>query len=139
MSYSVAAYPVEQKLNRTSLAVVVTAGAFATIGFDLFGQFISPVLKSVASPYLGAKLAPVALANQSLGVLTGLGSKFISSMGIGHAMHVLTGLFLYPFAYFFVARPLSNMVGRIPWWLTGAVYGIILFVFALSDCLILGC
>ena len=72
-------------INIHSLTTVLVAGAFATLAFDLFGQTISPMLKGVFSPYLGAKLAPVALANQSLGVITGLGAKFISTNGIGHA------------------------------------------------------
>lgn len=119
------------KFNTRLLTTALIAGAFATIGFDLFGQFISPALKSVAAPYLGAKLAPVALANQSLGVISGLGAKTIGSLGIGHAMHTVTGLLLYPLGYALVARPISNAVAKLPWWLTGAAYGVVLFVFAL--------
>jgi hypothetical protein len=119
------------KINTRFLTTALIAGAFATIGFDLFGQFVSPALKSVAAPYLGAKLAPVALANQSLGVISGLGAKTISSLGIGHAMHTLTGLLLYPLGYALAARPISNAVAKLPWWLTGAAYGVALFVFAL--------
>ena len=37
-------------LDRALLVTALVAGAFATIGFDLFGQFISPLMKSVASP-----------------------------------------------------------------------------------------
>jgi len=74
------------KLNVYTLTTLIVSGAFAVLAFDLFGQTISPMLKSLLSPFLGAKLAPVALANQSLGVITGLGSKFIAQYGIGHAM-----------------------------------------------------
>lgn len=111
---------------------ILVSGAFATLAFDLFGQTISPMLKSVLSPYMGAKLAPVGLANQSLGVLTGLGAKFISANGIGHLMHLITGLTLYPIGYMFVARPISLKVAPfVPWWGTAIVYGVVLFVFAL--------
>lgn len=119
-------------LNGATLATILISGAFATLAFDLFGQTISPMLKSVLSPYLGAKLAPVALANQSLGVITGLGTKFISANGIGHLMHLITGLLLYPIGYMFIARPISKKIAPfIPWWGTGVAYGIALFIFAL--------
>ncbi|MDJ0612154.1 MAG: hypothetical protein QNJ29_00650 [Rhizobiaceae bacterium] len=119
-------------INSKLLTTAVLAGAFATLGFDLFGQTISPLLKDLFAPYLGAKLAPVALANQSLGIITGLGSKLISQYGIGHGIHLLTGLILYPLGYMLIARPISKKVTPfLPWWGTGAVYGVALFVFAL--------
>ena len=119
-------------INIHSLTTVLVAGAFATLAFDLFGQTISPMLKGVFSPYLGAKLAPVALANQSLGVITGLGAKFISTNGIGHAMHLITGLLIYPLGYLLIARPISKAVMPVlPWWGTGIAYGVALWIFAL--------
>lgn len=118
-------------INTRNIITLLVSGAFAILAFDLFGQTISPLLKGIV-PTLGAKLAPVALANQSLGVITGLGSKVISQMGIGHAMHLLTGLLLYPIGYMFIARPISQKVTPfVPWWLTGIVYGVMLWVFAL--------
>lgn len=120
------------ELDMKLLSTTVLAGAFATLGFDLFGQTISPLLKDVFAPYLGAKLAPVALANQSLGVITGLGSKFVSQYGIGHGMHLLTGMLFYPLGYMLAARPISKTVlPTLPWWATGTIYGVVLFVFAL--------
>ena len=119
------------RVNGKLLSTALIAGAFATIGFDLFGQFVSPLLKGVASPWLGAKLAPVPLANQSLAVLLGVPAKTIGSLGIGHGMHTLTGLLLYPLGYLLAARPISNAVAPLPWWVTGTVYGVVLFVFAL--------
>ncbi|MEL6948423.1 MAG: hypothetical protein AAFO73_12480 [Pseudomonadota bacterium] len=119
------------QMNGALLTTALVGGAFATIGFDLFGQFVSPLLKSVASPYLGAKLAPVGLANQSLAVLLDVKGRAISSIGLGHAMHVLTGLLLYPLGYLLLARPISNAVAPLPWWVTGTAYGVVLFVFAL--------
>ncbi|MGI9351337.1 MAG: hypothetical protein ACR2O3_07225 [Rhizobiaceae bacterium] len=117
-------------LNSRTLITLLTAGAFAILAFDLFGQTISPLLKGVV-PTLGSKLAPVGLANQSLGVITGLGAKFIGSNGIGHAMHLLTGLLIYPFGYMFVARPFSRIAPFLPWWVVGIAYGVVLWIFAL--------
>ncbi len=118
-------------INIKTLTTLLVSGAFAILAFDLFGQTISPILKGIV-PTLGAKLAPVALANQSLGAITGLGAKFMSQYGIGHALHLLTGLLAYPIGYMFIARPISQKVAPfIPWWVTGIAYGIVLWVFAL--------
>ena len=119
------------EINLRTLTTLFVSGAFAILAFDLFGQTISPMLKGLFGPYLGAKLAPVALANQSLGAISGLGTKFISANGIGHAMHLLTGLVIYPIGYMFVARPLSKIAPFVPWWGVGIAYGIVLWVFAL--------
>ncbi len=117
--------------NAKNLMTLLISGAFAILAFDLFGQTISPLFKGIV-PTLGAKLAPVALANQSLGVITGLGTKFIAENGIGHGMHLLTGLLLYPIGYMFIARPISKkLTPFLPWWIVGTVYGIALWVFAL--------
>ncbi|MEM8750411.1 MAG: hypothetical protein AAGF28_08915 [Pseudomonadota bacterium] len=118
-------------LNLRLLVTALVAGAFATIGFDLFGQTISPLLKGIASPYLGAKLAPVGLATQSLSVILGVPGKTLSSLGIGHGMHTLTGLLLYPLGYLMIARPIMSRIVNLPWWVMGIVYGVALFVFAL--------
>jgi hypothetical protein len=114
-----------------TLVTLLVSGAFAILAFDLFGQTISPLFKDII-PTLGAKLAPVALANQSLGVITGLGAKFISQNGIGHGLHLLTGLLAYPIGYMFIARPISQKIAPIvPWWAVGIAYGVVLWVFAL--------
>ena len=121
-------------LDRRTLVTALAAGAFATIGFDLFGQSLSPLLKSLLGGdglLIGAKLAPAPLAAQSLGVLTGLSGKVIGALGLGHALHVLTGLLLYPLGYMLLARPISNAVAPLPWWVTGTAYGVVLWVFAL--------
>jgi len=119
------------EINIRSIVTLLVSGAFAILAFDLLGQTLSPLLKDVI-PTLGAKLAPVALANQSLGVITGLGTKFISQNGIGHGLHLLTGLFAYPIGYMFIARPISQKIAPIvPWWAVGIAYGVVLWVFAL--------
>ena len=63
------------RIDARLLTTVVVAGAFGIIAFDLFGQFLSPLLKSVASPWLGAKLAPVPLANVVIAKVVGVPVK----------------------------------------------------------------
>ena len=111
------------------IASVLIAGAFATIAFDFFGQTLSPLLSSIASPYLGAKLAPVGLANAVIGTVTGLPA---GKLGLGHGAHVLTGLLAYPLGWLLVARPIALRVApALPWWIAAIAYGVVLWVFAL--------
>lgn len=119
------------RLDLRLLTTVVVAGAFATLAFDLFGQFVSPLLKGIASPWLGAKLAPVPLANAVLAKLSGVPGKTIASLGIGHGLHLLTGLLIYPMVYVMAVRPLSRLVPVAPWWAVGTAFGVGLWVFAL--------
>ncbi|MEO0819265.1 MAG: hypothetical protein AAF074_02465 [Pseudomonadota bacterium] len=114
--------------NAETLVSVLIAGAFATIAFDLFGQFLSPILKSIASPYLGAKLAPVGLANGVIHKLTGLPA---GQLGLGHALHVLAGLIAYPVGFLMLQAVSRRVVPAMPWWLLAVGYGVALWVFAL--------
>lgn len=103
-----------------TLGTVLTAGAFATIAFDVFGQALSPLLGY-------AKLAPVGLAGASLKAVFGANPS-----GAAHLLHALTGLVFYAFGYFAVARPLQRLIApRLHWSLTAVAYGIALWVFAL--------
>lgn len=113
------------------LVTMLVSGALAMVGFDLFGQMISPLLRDLASPFLGARLAPVALATQTLSEILGVPGKTIRSLGLGHGAHVVTGLVLYPLGYLVIAKPLLDAILSPPWWVAGMVYGIALFVFAL--------
>ena len=115
-----------------NIATILFAGAAATMAFDLVGQFISPLLKSVAAPWLGAKLAPVPLAQAVLAKLTGIPGKELRALGIPHGMHLLTGLILYPLAWMAVVRPIWQRVApSMHWGWPAIAYGIALWVFAL--------
>ncbi len=118
------------RIDARLLTTVVVAGAFGIIAFDLFGQFLSPLLKSVASPWLGAKLAAVPLANAVIAKVVGVPVKVVAGLGIGHGLHLLTGLILYPLGYVLAARPLSRLAPVVPWWAVGFTYGAALWVFA---------
>lgn len=111
---------------------ILFAGALATVAFDLFGQSISPLLKSIASPVLGAKLAPVPLATAVMAKVTGVPGKELASLGLPYALHILTGLIAYPLGWFLVVRPIWRRVApALPWIIPAIAYGVALWVFAL--------
>ena len=126
-----------QALSRPSITAhqittVLFAGALATVAFDLFGQFVSPLLKSVAAPWLGAKLAPVPLAQAVLAKFTGIPGKELRAIGIPYAMHILTGLIAYPLGWWLIVRPIWQKVApTLHWTLPAIGYGTALWVFAL--------
>ena len=115
-----------------TLTTILLAGALATVAFDLFGQFISPLLKSIASPILGAKLAPVPLAQAVLAKVTGIPGKELRALGIPYGLHMLTGLIAYPLGHLLIVRPLAQrLVPTLPLIVPAIAYGIALWVFAL--------
>ncbi|MEL7166813.1 MAG: hypothetical protein AAGL96_15185 [Pseudomonadota bacterium] len=100
--------------------IVLTAGAFATIAFDVFGQALSPLFGY-------AKLAPVGLAGASLKAIFGANPS-----GAAYLLHAMTGLLFYAVGWFAIARPVQRMVlPRMHWALTAVAYGVALWVFAL--------
>lgn len=108
------------QISLRTVGTVLTAGAFATIAFDAFGQALSPLFGY-------AKLAPVGLAGASLKAIFGANPS-----GAAYLLHTLTGLIFYAVGYFAIARPLKMMVApRLHWSVTAVAYGIVLWVFAL--------
>lgn len=106
-------------MKRTALTLL-TAGAFATIAFDTFGQSLSPLFGY-------AKLAPVGLAGATLQTVFGA-----NPAGAAHLLHTLTGLIFYVVGYYAIARPVQRAVlPRLHWSVTAAAYGAALWVFAL--------
>ncbi|APX13360.1 hypothetical protein [Tateyamaria omphalii] len=99
---------------------VLTAGAFATIAFDVFGQALSPLFGY-------AKLAPVGLAGASIKAIFGANPS-----GAAYLLHALTGLIFYAVGWFAIARPIQRAIlPRLHWSLTAVAYGTALWVFAL--------
>ena len=108
-----------QSPTQTALTIV-TAGAFATIAFDVFGQALSPLFGF-------AKLAPVGLAGASLKALFGA-----NPAGAAYLLHAVTGLLFYIIGWVFIARPLQRAVlPNLHWSIPAVLYGIALWVFAL--------
>lgn len=106
--------------TRETAITILTAGAFATIAFDAFGQALSPLLGY-------AKLAPVPLAGASIKTIFGANPS-----GAAHLLHALTGLVFYAVGWALVARPLQRAIlPKMPWVATAVIYGVVLWVFAL--------
>ncbi len=105
---------------RQSVVTILTAGAFATIAFDVFGQALSPLLGY-------AKLAPVPLAGASIKTIFGANPS-----GAAYLLHAMTGLVFYAVGWALIARPVQRAVlPQMPWLVTAVVYGVVLWVFAL--------
>lgn len=114
------ARPALPRLDAASLWTMLLAGAVATAAFDLFGQSLSPMLGF-------ANLAPVPLANNVIQVL--FGETYTPG---AHVLHYLAGLVAYPLGWMLIARPLAaRMAPGLTWWLAAALYGVVLWVFAL--------
>jgi hypothetical protein len=106
-------------MTRT-IVTILTAGAFATIAFDVFGQALSPLFGY-------AKLAPVGLAGATLKNVFGA-----NPAGAAYLLHSVTGLLFYVIGYYAIARPVQRAVlPQLHWSITAAVYGVALWVFAL--------
>ncbi|MEM1266106.1 MAG: hypothetical protein AAGI50_08835 [Pseudomonadota bacterium] len=114
---------------RATAAAVLTAGAAATIAFDLFGQTISPLLSFL--PTLGAKLAPVPLAQSVLSTVTGIPGQDLAREGIPYGLHILTGLVAYPLGWLAVREGLARTLPGLHWSAGAVGYGVLLWVFAL--------
>ena len=105
---------------RRTIFSILTAGAFATIAFDAFGQALSPLFGY-------AKLAPVGLAGATLKSVFGAAPS-----GAAHLLHTLTGLIFYVIGYYIIARPVQRAVlPQLHWAITAIVYGVALWIFAL--------
>ena len=107
-------------MTMRGLATMALAGACATVAFDFFGQSLSPMLGF-------ANLAPVPLANNVIQTLFGAtyrpGAEFL---------HYFAGMVAYPLGWMVLARPIARTLApRLGWAGPAAVYGVLLWVFAL--------
>lgn len=103
-----------------TLLMMIIGGAIALAAFDAFGQIYSP---EAGYP----RLAPVPLATQSIGAL--FGEEYTQH---GRYAHYAMGILGYPLGYVLLARPISRMIApNIHWWVTGIVFGVVIWAFAL--------
>ena len=110
-----------QALFRLSgLVTMLLAGACATVAFDFFGQSLSPMLGF-------ANLAPVPLANNVIQTLFGAtyrpGAEFL---------HYFAGMVAYPLGWMVLVQPVARAFApALRWVVPAAIYGVLLWVFAL--------
>jgi len=103
-----------------TIVTILTAGAFATLAFDFFGQSLSP--------WFGfARLAPVPLANGVIATIFGEGHN-----PAAHAMHYFIGLIGYSLGWVLIVEPLRvRFAPKLPWLLVAIGYGVALWIWAL--------
>ncbi len=98
------------------IITLLLAGVASTVVWEIWARVITPEL-------IGGKLSPAGLVKSVFG---------ISSSFLAEAIHLVTGVIAYPLGYLLIARPLKQALWpSLPWWLLGALYGVVLFVFAL--------
>lgn len=109
-----------RQLDVRTLWTMILAGCAATVAFDGVGYSLSPLLGFPA-------LVTVSLPNSVIEALTGT-----EYMPGAYLMHLMTGLIAYPAGWMFVAQPIARrLVPALPWPLVAAIYGVLLWVFAL--------
>ena len=121
--------------NHLSVSTIFTTAilaGFVSLGvWEIWAKVLAPL-------YMGGSLSPVGLVKSSLGIgkdtFAALGAAKPGAVGnaVANGVHLLTGLIAYPLGYMVAARPISNLVlPNLPWWATGAVYGAVLYIFAM--------
>lgn len=110
-------------INGRTLILMLLAGSFATVIFDLWGQAISPMIGF-------ARLSPDGLARSLLGTF-----GLPNARAHGQFLHLLpVGLIAYPIGWMFIFKPIWNKVfgGKGGWFIPSAIYGAGLWVFAIG-------
>ncbi len=105
-------------LTAATCVTALLAGLAADLSWEIWARLITPQLPGVGGP-----LEPEALIRSVFG---------LSSKPLAEAIHAVVGVVFYPLGYLFIARPLQRIVlPSLPWWLTGAGFGVGLWIFAL--------
>lgn len=116
---SALALPFAGQSPTSLIAGLLVAGALSTIAFDAFGQGLSPLAGF-------AQLAPVPLANAVVNTVFGGAIK-----GAGTLLHLAAGLLAYPLGWLVVETGRRTLAPKVPMMVVAAVYGVLLWVFAL--------
>jgi hypothetical protein len=95
---------------------ILLAGIAADLAWEVWARGITPLL-------VGGPLQPAALVQSVFG---------FQNWTVAELIHAITGIVFYPIGYLFIARPLQRRIlPQLPLALTGAGFGIGLWVFAL--------
>lgn len=112
-----------------AVAALLAGGLAATLVWETFARGIAPAM-------IGGPLQPAGLVSSvfsKLGVWELFGVAGPDRGAIAEVAHLATGVLFYPLAYVLIARPISRAFPHplSGWLLVGAVYGAVLFAFAL--------
>lgn len=102
-------------IDTRTLTRTFGAGVVGLVAWETFARLIAPF-------WIGAPLDPTGLIEMAIGL----------SGGAAEAMHLLTGLVLFPLGYVLVVHPMARrFVPALPWAALGVAYGTGLWVFAM--------
>ena len=105
-----------QGLDRRDVWRVLAAGLVAEIVWEIWARVVTPVI-------IGGPLEPA-------GLILSLFRLDPSLYWLGEAIHLVTGFVFYPLGYVLVFRRV--LPGNV--YVKGAIYGVLLWVFALGIC-----
>lgn len=95
---------------------IFIAGLAADVAWEVWARLITPL-------WVGGPLQPAALVQSVFG---------FNNLLLAEVIHAVVGIVLYPIGYLFIARPLQRLiVPGLPYVLTGAGFGVGLWIFAL--------
>ena len=102
-------------LTVRSLGRLLAIGAAGLVIWEICARLIAPL-------WIGFALDPTGLIEMAVGL----------SGGVAQALHLLTGLVIFPIGMLCVARPIATwLLPGLPWPLFGLGYGVALWVFAM--------
>lgn len=98
------------------IRVILLAGLAADITWEIWARVITPL-------WVGGPLEPAGLIQSVFG---------FQSVFLAEVLHAIVGIVFYPIGYLFIARPLQRLIlPQLPLLLTGAGFGVGLWIFAL--------
>lgn len=111
----------------SGITTLVLGGLAGLMVWEAFAHGVAPL-------WIGGPLEPAGLIQSVFG--SGLVKGIIGDVGLTKSsaqfIHYLTGLVFYPLGFVLIARPLVHRLApSMPWWITAAIYGAALWVFAL--------
>lgn len=108
--------PLFPALSGRLVPTILLAGIAADVTWEIWARGITPFL-------VGGPLQPAALVQSVFG---------FQNWTVAELIHAITGIVFYPIGYLFIARPLQRRIlPQLPLALTGAGFGIGLWIFAL--------